>query len=127
MTSEKEGRADAQPEPKCRHLIPVATAVALMLPLAVTGLALTGLKPAHAAETTLRCLNLASGAAWNLKIDDERKTADSVAADITATRVTWHDIRRGGFYELDRTSGLLTFRNASSTGGYILYYRCGAN
>jgi len=125
MTSEKEGRARGQRQPKLRHLNPFATAVALVLSL--SGLALTGLKPAHAAETTLRCLNLASGAAWNLKIDDERQTADSLAADITATRVTWHDIRRGGFYELDRTSGLLTFRNASSTGGYILHYRCGAN
>jgi hypothetical protein len=39
----------------------------------------------------------------------------------------WHDIRRGGFYELDRRSGLLTFRNPSSTGSYLLYYRCQAN
>jgi hypothetical protein len=98
-----------------------------MLSLAVTGLALTGREPAHGAETTLRCLNLASGAIWNLKIDDERQTADLLPAEITSTRVTWHDIRHGGSYELDRTSGLLTFRNASSTGGYILYYRCGAN
>jgi hypothetical protein len=127
MTIEIEGRADPQRQPKCRHLIPVSTPVALMLSLVVTGLALTGLKPAHAAETTLRCLNLASGAAWNLKIDDERQTADLLPAEITSTRVRWHDIRHGGSYELDRTSGLLTFRNASSTGGYILYYRCGAN
>jgi hypothetical protein len=125
MTVERQGRTDTPRQPKSRH--PVATAVALMLSLAVTGLALAGRAPAHAGETTLRCLTMASGAAWNLKIDDERQTADSLAADITATRVTWHDIRRGGFYELDRTSGLLTFRNASSTGGYILYYRCGAN
>jgi hypothetical protein len=100
---------------------------AFVLALGVSGLPLTVRLPAHAAEVAFRCVNPASGSAWNLKIDDERQTANSLPAEITATRIMWHDIVRGGFYELDRKSGLLTFRNASSTGGYMLYHRCHAN
>jgi len=86
-----------------------------------------GYQPAHAAEITYRCINPASGTIWNLKIDDERQTADSLPAEISATQTIWHDIVRGGSYELDRKTGPLTFRNASSTGGYMLYYRCYEN
>ncbi len=132
MIIEMDGRDEAQCRPKCRQPSPLArkrfaTIIAPALSLGVIGLPLTGGQPAHAAEINFRCANMASGAAWNLKIDDERQTADSLSAEITPTRVLWHDSVRGGFYELDRSSGLLTFRNASSTGGYMLYYRCQAN
>src|SRR5262245_11045579 len=132
MTIERDGRDKGQCPPKCRRPSPAArkkfaTVIAPALSLGVIGLPLTDRQPAHAAEFTLRCLNPASGATWNLKIDDERHTADSVSAEITPTRVMWHDIVHGGSYELDRRSGLLSFRNASSTGGYILHFRCQAN
>jgi hypothetical protein len=97
------------------------------LALGISGLPFMGAPPAQAAETTFQCINPASGTTWNLKIDDERQTADALSAEITTTRAMWHDIVRGGFYELDRKTGLLTFRNASSTGGYMLYYRCHEN
>jgi hypothetical protein len=127
-----DGRDGAQCQSKCRqpsHLgrTKFATVIAPALSLSVIGLPLTDRQPAHAAEITFRCVNPANGATWNLKIDDGRQTADSLSAEITPTRVMWHDSVRGGFYELDRKSGLLTFRNASSTGGYMLYYRCQAN
>jgi hypothetical protein len=131
MTVEMD-RAEALCQPKCRRPSPVARRrfapiIPPVLSLAVIGLLLMDHQPAHAAEVALRCLNPASGATWALKIDDERQTADSLAADITPTRVVWHDTVHGGSYELNRRSGLLTFRNASSTGGYILYFRCQAS
>jgi hypothetical protein len=126
------GRDEAECQPKCRLLSSVAgircaTIIAPALSLSVIGLPLMDRRPAHAAEIAFRCLNPASGATWNLKIDDERQTADSLAAEFTTTRVIWHDTVHGGSYELDRGSGLLTFRNPSSTGGYMLYYRCHEN
>jgi len=131
MTIEMNGRDEAPCQPGCRQPCPLsrirfASIIAPALSLSLIGLPLTDRQPAHAAEITFRCLNPASGATWNLKIDDERQTADSVSAEITRTRVMWHDVH-GGSYELDRGSGLLTFRNASSTGGYLLYYQCQAN
>jgi hypothetical protein len=129
MTIEMEGRDKAQPE--CRQpgrLVCIKFAIiAIVFTLSVSGLPLMGYLSAHAAEITYRCINPASGTKWNLKIDDERQTADSLPAEISATQTIWHDIVRGGSYELDRKTGLLTFRNASSTGGYMLYYRCHEN
>jgi hypothetical protein len=93
----------------------------------ISGLSSIGRLAAQAAEITLLCANSSSGTTWNLKIDDERQTADSFPAEFTTTRIAWHDSVRGGFYDLDRKSGLLTFRNASSTGGYILYHQCHVN
>jgi hypothetical protein len=132
MTIEKDGRGEARCQSKCRQPRPearirFATIIAAALSLGLIGLRLTDRQLAQAAEITFRCLNPASGATWTLKIDDERQTADSLAAEITPTRAVWHDTVHGGSYELDRRSGLLTFRNASSTGGYILYFRCQAS
>jgi hypothetical protein len=101
--------------------------ISYALASSVSGLLLTGRLSARAAESTLLCVNSSSGTTWNLKIDDERQTADSFPAEFTTTRIAWHDSVRGGFYDLDRKSGLLTFRNASSTGGYMLYHQCHAN
>jgi hypothetical protein len=132
MTIEMERRGETQCQRENRQagratLEIFVTVLASALALSVSGLPLMGRLPAHAAEITFRCVNPASGTVWNLKIDDERQTADSLPAEITTTRIMWRDIVRGGFYELDRKSGLLTFRNASSTGGYTLYHRCHAN
>jgi hypothetical protein len=79
---------------------------------------------ARAAVTTWRCVNPNSGAAWNIRIDDEKKLVDSFPAEIAADRVEWHDTVGGGHYSLDRATGALTMRSASSTGGYFLYDRC---
>ena len=132
MTIEMGGRDGGQCRPERRKSGPVAhikfaPIIVTALTLSISGLPLIGHLPAHAAEITYLCINPASGTMWNLKIDDARQTADSLPAEITTTRTTWHDTVRGGFYELDRKTGLLTFRNASSTGGYMLYYRCHAN
>ena len=101
--------------------------ISYALASSVSGLLLTGRLAAQAAEITFLCINSSSGTIWNLKVDDERQTVDSFPAEFTTTRIAWHDSVRGGFYDLDRNSGLLTFRNASSTGGYILHHRCHAN
>ena len=111
---------------QARH-VKFITVTAFAIASNVSVLPLTARQPAQAAELTLRCVNEASGTTWNLEIDDEHQTVDSLPAEINTTRIMWHDVRRGGFYELDRKSGLLTYRNASSTGGYILYHRCHEN
>jgi hypothetical protein len=126
MTIGTQGRDEAQ----CRHAgggPRFVSAIAPVLALSVTGSPLSGFLSAHAAEITFQCVNPASGSMWDLKIDDARQTVDSLPAQITTTLIMWRDSVRGGFYELDRQSGLLTFHNASSTGGYILYYRCHAD
>ena len=96
-------------------------AISYALASSVSGLPSTG------RLVTFLCVNSSSSTTWNLKVDDERQTADSLPAEFATTRIAWHDSVRGGFYDLDGNSGLLTFRNASSTGGYILYHRCHAN
>ncbi len=90
-------------------------------------LALLALLPAagaQAAVTTWHCVNPHSKAAWDLRIDDEKKLVDAFPAEITAGRVEWHDTVDGGYYSLDRATGALTMRSASSTGGYFLFDRC---
>jgi hypothetical protein len=78
----------------------------------------------HAKETRFACRNPSSGATWDIKVDDQRSLADSFPARITNISITWHDTRHGGFYELDRRTGALTVRYASSTGGYALHDVC---
>ena len=87
--------------------------------------ALTGGSSASAAELTFSCTNSASHAVWTLKIDDVRHTADGLPADISAARIAWRDPGHG-IYDLDRSSGVLTYSNASSTGGYMLFHQCHA-
>jgi hypothetical protein len=79
---------------------------------------------AQADELTFRCVNTASHATWNLKIDPENGIADGFPAKINAANVTWRDVTHGGGYVLDRASGKLTFSNSSSTGGYMLFHHC---
>ena len=71
----------------------------------------------------LRCTNLASGASWPITVDLDHSRVDSLAATITDEWIDWHDPKQGVF-ELERATGRLQFRNASSTGGYFLYYTC---
>ena len=75
-------------------------------------------------ETTITCSNLASGATWQVRIDYDRRTADSNPARISDAQISWHDPTDGGNYTLDRASGELTVVVASSTGGYFLHHRC---
>jgi hypothetical protein len=79
---------------------------------------------AQAAQLNYRCVNSASGAAWTLTVNDANRTADGFPADISSSQIAWRDTTSGGRYQLDRASGELTFSNASSMGGYMLFHRC---
>lgn len=71
----------------------------------------------------LRCTNDKSGAGWDIVVDLDKHRVDSQPATITDTQISWPDPKQGT-YELERATGKLLFRNASSTGGYFLYYTC---
>lgn len=92
------------------------TIAALLLSLAETG--------ALANTAVLTCTNPSSGTTWDVAVDFDRHTADSFPANISESSIAWEDTVHGGNYEYDRASGVLTFSNASSTGGYFLYHRC---
>jgi hypothetical protein len=86
-----------------------------------------GLAAPAAAQTgpiSITCTNPASGASWQIRIDYAGKTVDANPAQISATKIAWHDLHDGGNYTLDRASGKLTVIVASSTGGYFLYDTC---
>ena len=104
-------------------------ALALALALACLGWTLVSGNPgpvavALAAESAVTCINPASGANWQIRIDYKRSTVDSYPASITEGKISWRDASDGGNYTLDRKSGNLTVVVASSTGGYFLYDRC---
>jgi hypothetical protein len=87
-------------------------------------LASAGDGPAAAAGILhLRCTNPASGASWPIVVDLDHGRVDSLSATITDKRITWRDPKQG-FFDFERATGKLQFRNASSTGGYFLYYTC---
>ena len=71
----------------------------------------------------LRCTNPASGASWPLNVDLDRRRVGSFSATITDKWISWRDPKEG-FFDLDRATGQLELRNASSTGGYFLHYKC---
>ncbi len=71
----------------------------------------------------LRCTNPASGASWPITVDLDHSRVNSLAAIITDEWINWHDPKQG-IFKLERATGRLQFRNASSTGGYFLYYTC---
>jgi hypothetical protein len=79
--------------------------------------------PAAAGTLHLRCTNAASGASWPLAVDLDRSRVDSLPATITKKWISWHD-PQAGFFDLERDTGQLQLRNASSTGGYFLHYFC---
>ena len=100
-----------------RPLAAALAASALLLAAASDG-------AAAASETLhMRCTNAASGTSWPVVIDLDHGRVDSEAATITDKWISWHDPKQG-FFDLDRATGRLQFRNASSTGGYFLYYSC---
>jgi hypothetical protein len=87
-------------------------------------LAAAGVVPAAAAAIlNLRCTNPASGASWSIAIDLDRGRVGPLTATVTDRWISWRDPNRG-FFELERATGRLRLRNASSTGGYFLYYAC---
>jgi len=71
----------------------------------------------------LRCTNSTSGASWPIVVDLDHGRVDSLSAAITDKWITWRDPKQG-FFDFDRATGKLQLRNASSTGGYFLYYMC---
>ena len=79
---------------------------------------------AGARETSVTCVNPASGAHWQIRIDYDRRTVDSNSASISAGAISWRDSSDGGNYTLDRKSGDLTMVAASSTGGYFMHHHC---
>jgi hypothetical protein len=83
----------------------------------------TSIEPAAGALLRLRCTNPASGANWPIIVDLDRNRVDSLPATITDQSISWRDPKQG-FFDLDRTTGRLEMRNASSTGGYFLHYMC---
>lgn len=82
------------------------------------------LRGAYAGDAVWLCTNPHSGATWRVRVDLDHSSVDAFPAKITARRITWRDTAHGGIYELDRASGALTVRYASSTGGYFLHDRC---
>jgi hypothetical protein len=105
--------------PRARRWLACGLAAGALL-LATTG-------DARAAATggslRLRCTNPASGTSWPIVVDLDHSRVDSLAATITDRRITWHDPNQG-YFDFDRATGQLQFRNASSTGGYFLHYTC---
>ncbi len=101
-----------------------ASACILLIAVIGTLLASSRWQPVRAAVATLRCTNPYSGAMWELRIDYDRSLADAFPAEITQSRITWHDTSHGGYYFLDRRSGALTITYASSTGGFSLRDKC---
>lgn len=97
---------------------PTATIISAGILIGCAGL------PAEARETSVTCINPASGAHWQIRIDYERRTVDSNSARISAGEISWRDARDGDNYTLDRKSGELTMVAASSTGGYFLHHHC---
>ena len=97
-------------------------AVLLLVSASTAGLSASG-RAAEVALLHLRCTNSASGANWPIVVDLDHNLVDSLPATITDKWVSWHDPKQG-FFELERATGKLEFRNASSTGGYFLHYTC---
>ena len=93
-----------------------AGALALMLAIPSVGLAQHGAK-------AVTCTNNASGASWQINIDYDHSTVDSIPAKISEAEISWHTAD-GQNFKLDRKSGDLTVILASSTGGSFLYDRC---
>jgi hypothetical protein len=99
-----------------RRAVPHWVIVAILFSVTYVG-------PAGAALLRLRCTNPASGANWSIIVDLDRGQVDSLPATITDQSISWHDPKQG-FFDLDRATGKLEMRNASSTGGYFLHYTC---
>jgi hypothetical protein len=109
--------------------IPALTKLTAIRPLAVcaSALALMFAWPAishaqHGAKS-VTCTNKISGASWQISIDYDHSTVDSIPASISDAVISWHT-GDGQNFKLDRKSGDLTVTLASSTGGSFLYDSC---
>jgi hypothetical protein len=71
----------------------------------------------------LRCVNAVGGANWPVVVDLDHNQVDSRPATISDSQIKWQD-DKGGIYELERATGKLQLRGASTTGGYFLHYEC---
>ncbi|HEY1798990.1 MAG TPA: hypothetical protein VGG57_22950 [Stellaceae bacterium] len=92
-------------------------------PLATGILFVLAMGPACAENLRFRCTNATSGAAWDISVDVDHRRVDNLPAEMNAASISWRDAKNR-IYELDRATGALRMRNASSTGGYYLYYTC---
>jgi hypothetical protein len=101
---------------RTRPLTVIGGALALIFAAPATGYAQHGAK-------AVACTNNASGASWQINIDYDNSTVDTLPASIGADQISWHTTD-GQFFKLDRKSGDLTVVLASSTGGFFVYDRC---
>ena len=99
-----------------RPLMVFGGALALVVAAAASANAQHGAK-------LVTCTNNSSGASWQINIDYENNTVDTIPASIGADQISWHTTD-GQFFKLDRKSGDLTVVLASSTGGFFIYDRC---
>jgi len=95
----------------------------LMLALATSAIPASGGWAAEAGLLRLRCTNPIGGATWSIVVDLDRNLVDTLPATITDKWISWTD-RSRGIYELERATGKLQLRAASTTGGYFLHYVC---
>jgi hypothetical protein len=107
---------DFRPGMRRRRLSLVA-AVAMLLASA------GGVGAAESGVLHLRCTNPVSGTTWPVLVDLDRGIVDSLPATISDKWISWRDPKQG-FFDFERATGKLEFRNASSTGGYFLHYEC---
>ena len=108
-----------------------AVTLGLAVALLAASIGAGGAQPARQSRadqfSQFQCTNPKSGTTWGVKVDYDRRTADSFPAKITNSQIAWHDTLHGGYYYLDRASGALTFKNATTTGGYALHHTCRAD
>jgi hypothetical protein len=95
----------------------------LFLAAAGGGLASAEARAADAGLLHLRCTNAVGGANWPVVVDLDKGFVDSLPATISQSEIEWRDAK-GGIYELERATGNLLLRGASSTGGFFLHYNC---
>ncbi|HWB47465.1 MAG TPA: hypothetical protein VG651_00010 [Stellaceae bacterium] len=94
-----------------------------LLLLAAIGMPVSGEAAAEGGLLRLRCTNPVGGANWPVVVDLDRRLVDARPATISGDWIKWTD-GKGGIYELERATGKLQLRAASTTGGYFLHYTC---
>ena len=106
-------------------------AVALGLAALAASISAGGAQPGRQSRddqfSQFQCTNPKSGTTWAVKVDYGQSTVNSFPAKITESQIAWHDASHGGYYYLDRASGALTFKNATTTGGYSIHDTCRAD
>jgi hypothetical protein len=103
-----------------------AVTLALAVATVAASIGAVGAQPGRQSKDDFQCTNPKSGTTWDVNVDYDRSTANSFPAEITNSQIAWHDTSHGGYYYLDRVSGALTFKNATTTGGYTLHHTCSA-